>query len=234
MVGLGCSSAVLVTDLSELGETAAGRIDNHQVMSRQETSAQLVQVTIRSSELTRRFNLEVYHSDDITAFYTGGFAGRGSFKGLLDGLALRLALPREKQYYDGSVSQLVEPDLGEYEYVVMRLRELLSGNLICESADSTAGDVCGKWNQELYSRNNTLKRIVYRSTTDPVAIEAELFKFSDDFPYFQIRRAKVSNSETGASIKLKFIEQRYGPVPDVKFSFPDIAGWDRVDRFELK
>ncbi len=232
--GLGCSSTIVVTDSSDLGKTVVERVDDHRKTLRRETSAQLMQVTIRSSKLTRRFGLEVFHRDGITAFYTAGFAGKGSFKGLLSGLALKFALLNQKQYYAGPVSELVEPDLGSYEYVVVRLRELLSGNLLCDSSDSVAGDLCAAWKQELHVRKDEIKKVVFRSIGDPIVVEANFFRFSNDFPYFRIRNVTIRDFETGSTVKLKLIEQRYGPVPDIKFSLPDFANWERVDHFEIR
>ena len=198
------------------------------------TSAQLMQITVRSSKLTRRFNLEVYHRNDTTAFYTGGFAGKGSFKGLLDGSMLRFILPKERQYYAGPVSGLIKPDLARYEYVVVRLRELLSGNLMCDQSDDIPGDLCGMWDQELSTKRDRIGKIIFRSLADPIVIEADFGRFKKNFPYYQIKRVKISNSETGANIRLKLIEQRYGPVPEIKLTLPDLVGWESIDHFELR
>lgn len=234
IIGLGCSSARLVSDISEVERPAVISVADHRQQSKTKTSAQLVQTTIRSSRLTKRFNLEIYHRHDTTAFYTGGFAGRGSFKGLLVGSNLQFILPREKQYYDGPASGLVKPDLSRYQYVVVRLRELLSGNLICDSSDGTSRDSCEVWDQDLFVKGGRIVKVVFRSLIDPVTIEAVLFKFKEHFPYYEIRRVRIENSDSGAKIKLQTIEQRYGPVPEVKLQLPDFSGWERIDYFELK
>jgi hypothetical protein len=90
------------------------------------------------------------------------------------------------------------------------------------------------WDQRLFARGDRIRSVVYESLTDPVVIEADLFKLRDEFPYHQLRLLKIRNLETGSSIKFKLIEQRYGPVPEVKLQFPDFTGWERVDCFELK
>lgn len=231
---LGCSSARLIGDVSQLNDTTLRYVNSHEERLKAETSAQLVQVTIRSSKLTRRFNLEMYHRESESTFYTGGFAGRGSFKGLLKGDWLSFILPREKQYYDGPVSGLIQPDLSRYEYVVIRLRQLLAGDLFCDDSDGVSGDVCDSWEQNLYVAGENLKKVVSNSNSDPIRIEAEFFKFKGGFPYYQLRRVKIVNSESGAQIKLKFIEQRFGPVPDVKLSLPNYTGWERIDYFEIE
>lgn len=231
---LGCSSAKLIGDMSRLSDATSRNIINHEKHLKTETSAQLVQVTIRSSKLTKRFNLEMYHRDSVSAFYTGGFVGRGSFKGLLEGDWLQFILPRDKQFYTGPVAGLVEPDLSRYKYVVIRLRQILAGDLFCDEIEGVDGDVCESWTQNLYVSNGNLKKLVSVSNHDPIRIEAEFFKFRDEFPYYQIRRVKVINTESGAQIKLKFIEQRFGAVPDVKMSLPDYTGWDRIDCIEIE
>lgn len=231
---LSCSSTIHVYETSLIGSEAVDRVNKHEKEQQHETSAQLMQVTVHSSKLTRRFNLEVYHRNDTTAFYTGGFAGKGSFKGLLNGSMLRFILPKERQYYAGPVSGLIKPDLARYEYVVVRLRELLSGNLMCDQSDAVAGDLCSMWDQELSTRGERITKIVLRSQADPIVIEADFGRFKKNFPYYQINRVKISNSETAANIKLKLIEQRYGPVPEIKFALPDLVGWESIDYFELR
>jgi hypothetical protein len=176
----------------------------------------------------------VYHRNDTTAFYTGGFAGKGSFKGLLDGSMLRLILPRERQYYSGPVSGLIKPDLTQYEYVVVRLMELLSGNLMCDQSGIVAGDLCSMWDQELSLKGERIRKVVLRSLADPIVIEADFGRFKKKFPYYQIKRVSITNRETGSNIRLKLIEQLYGPVPEIKFTLPDLVGWESIDYFELR
>ena|GEM_PF-5929598 len=231
---LSCSSAFHAYETTQPGSEAIDRVNQHETELQHETSAQLLQVTIRSPKFTRRFNLEVYHRNDTTAFYNGGFAGKGSFKGLLNSLMLRFILPKERQFYAGPVSGLIKPDLARYEYVVVRLRELLSGNLLCDQSDAVAGDLCGMWDQELSTKRERIKKIVLRSLADPIVIEADFGGFRKSFPYYQIRRVRISNSETEANIRLKLIEQRYGAVPEIKFRLPDLVGWESIDYFELK
>jgi hypothetical protein len=231
---LSCSSAFHVYETSGPKPEAVGRVNEHETELRHETSAQLLQVTISSPRFTRRFNVEVYHRSDTTAFYNGGFAGKGSFKGLLNGSMLRFILPKERQYYAGPVSGLIRPDLARYEYVVVRLRELLSGNLLCDQSDDVPGDLCGMWDQRLSVKGERIRKIILRSLADPIVIEADFGAFKQSFPFYQIKRVKISNSETGANIKLKLMEQRYGPVPEIKFTLPDLVGWESIDYFELK
>ncbi len=231
---LSCSSTFHAYETLQLGSEAISRVSMHETDLQHETSAQLMQVTVRSSKLTRRFNLEVYHRNDTTAFYTGGFAGKGSFKGLLDGSMLRFILPKERQYYAGPVSGLIKPDLARYEYIVVRMRELLSGNLLCDQSDSIPGDLCGMWDQELSTKRDRIKKIILRSLADPIVIEADFDRFKKSFPYYQIKRVRISNSETGANIRLKLIEQHYGPVPEIKLTLPDLVGWESIDYFELR
>ena len=231
---LGCASVNVGYDDMQLEQTIVDKLAEHREKLHHETSAQLIQVTIRSKKLTKRFNLEMYHRNDTTAFYTGGFIGKGSFKGLLTGSMLQFAMLREKQYFDGLVTGLIEPDFSQYEYVLMRLMEILSGNLLCHASSAVPCDICNMWDQELFIKGDRIKKVIFRSLIDPIAIEVNLFKFKKEFPFYQIKQVKICNNSNGSKIKLKFIEQHYGPVPKAKFRMPDFAGWERIDYFELK
>jgi hypothetical protein len=194
--------------------------------------------------LTKRFNVELYHRHDTTSLFTGGFLGKGSFKGILDRSGLELLFPSDKQYFDGNLEGMTEPDLSRFEYVLRRVRGILAGDLLCGGSDAEFGDDCGRWQREIRVRKTRVKKVIFWSLRDPIEIEVDLFKFKREFPYFQIKQLKVVNTETGMNIKLKFIEQKYSDVPDVKFQLPSTEdvkfqlpsteGWERIDYFELK
>jgi len=234
LVFLGCAATRIVYDVSEIEQSEIRLVEDHRIEVSEETSAQFVQMTIRSPDLTKRFNVEMYHRNDTTSIFTGGFLGKGSFKGLLTAMDLALLFPGEKQYFDGALVGMTDPDLSRYEYVLRRVRGILAGDLLCAGSGETLGDLCGMWHQELSVRKDHIRQIIYRSLSDPIEIEVKLFKFKREFPFYQISQLKVTNSETGTEIKLKFIEQKFGPVPEIKFQMPDTDGWERIDYFELK
>jgi hypothetical protein len=229
----GCSQTRVFHDISDIEIHSVDLINRHADIARYETTAQLAQMTIRSPKLTKRFNVEIYHRNDSTAFFSGGFVGKGSFKGIMYGSMLQFLLMGEKQFYDGPMSGLIRPDLGRYGYVVARLRSILAGRLLCRSDDAPAEDLCTMWEEELHVKKNKVRKLVFRSVPDPIRIEVNLYRFKDKFPFYQIKEIKLVNDDNGATIKLKFIEQRCGPVPDIKFSMPDVSGWERIEYFEL-
>lgn len=231
---LGCAATRTVYDISKIEQSEIRLVEDHRIEASEKTSAQFVQMTIRSPELTKRFNVEMYHRNDTTSFFTGGFLGKGSFKGLLSATDLTLLLPGEKQYFDGALVGMTEPDLSRYEYVLKRVRGILAGDLLCAGSVESFGDLCGMWHQELSVGKNHLRQIIYRSLSDPIEIEVKLFKVKREFPFYQINQLKVTNSASGTEIKLKFIEQKFCPVPEIKFQMPDTDGWDRIDYFEFR
>jgi hypothetical protein len=220
-------------DISDIEMHSVDLLNCHADIARHETMAQLAQMTIRSPKLTKRFNVEIYHRNDSTAFFSGGFVGKGSFKGIMYGSMLQFLFMGEKQFYDGPMSGLIRPDLGRYGYVVARLESILSGRLLCHSDDAPAEYPCTMWSKELHVKKNKVRKLVFRSIPDPIRIEVNLYRFKDKFPFYQIKQIKLVNDDNGATIKLKFIEQRCGPVPDIKFSMPDVSGWERIEYFEL-
>ncbi len=227
-----CSQTRVFRDMSDIEMSSLKAINRHAELAADKTIAQLAQMTIRSPKLTKRFNIEIYHRNDSTAFFSGGFVGKGSFKGVISGSMLKFLMMGEKQYYDGLISGLIRPDLGHYGYVVEKLRSILAGRLLCRPENPTLEDNCSVWNRELHVKNDHVREIIYISKSDPIRIEIKLFRFKDKFPFYQLRQIKLINDKNGATIKLKFIEQRYGPVPDVKFSMPDVSDWERIEYFE--
>ena len=226
----GCAPRYTTYDVSYVEPGFLEPLQLHALQVKGEVSAQLVQVTVRSSRMNKRFNMEMYHRSDTSWFYYGGFLGKGSFKGMIADSTVMLLMPSDKAYYSGYISGLAEPDMSRYEPIVSRFRDALAGQLICETDDPG----CDAWDQFFSVGKKHIGKAKYVHHRIPdISIEIELGSFRDEFPRYRFKKAYVRNVDSGGTIKFKFIEERFGEVPEVKFSIPDTTGWTRIDYFDL-
>jgi len=162
-------------------------------------------------------------------FFSGGFLGKGAFKGLVSGDSLTLLFLSKKQFFEGNVSGLIEPDLSEYRYVMDRTLNILSGKLLCDSTGLS------RWRQRVFVGIDEIRYVIFESRTHPISILADLGSHSDDFPYYEIDRIEIENSKTNARIRANVVEEliREGMDLGEKFTFPDYSNWQPVRHVAL-
>ena len=230
--------------------------------AQQNNSAYLVQVKIKTSDFKKKFKLEIYSQGDSLSFYSPGFLGKGSFKGVIIGDSLRFYLPGDKAYYSGLWYDLTEPDLSYWREVFALMINLFSGDIIPPESDEqtqqnfkmsikTKYDFLngrtGNWNWYYIFEKYKLTRIVYGWTRDLLGINFRVKSYSDEFPYFQFERADIDYNNSlqraqnkglkpfDSEIRLDFINQKYNlEIPAEKFELHIPANAQGIEGLSLE
>jgi hypothetical protein len=190
-----------------------------------------MQVTIRAPKVSKRFNVELYHSGGATVFYCGGFVGKGSFKGVIRDSTIAVYLLKEREYFEGLIPDLSTADLARYGSGIALISSLLAGDLLVRGV--AGSDSLIEWYHEFSIRGSRVKKATYRSRSDSIVVEADLGMHQDNFPYYQIKQCRIIDFSENARVKLKLIEQRCGDVPSTKLAMPNVTDWKRIDRLEF-
>ena len=199
-------------------------IREHARISEQMTFARFLQMTVRSKDWNKTFSSELYQRSDSTIIYSGGFLGKGAFKGLVTEDSLTLLFLSKKQFYRGNAGGLIEPDLSEYRYVMKRTLDVFSGRLLCDSTELT------EWKQRIFVVGRNVEVVTFESKEHPLYIKAELESHSNEFPYYRIGRIEIKNLETNARIRANVVEDLVGEGMNLgeKFTLPDYSSWQQV------
>ena len=230
--------------------------------ARQNNSAYLVQVKIKTTDFKIKFKLEIYSQGDSLSFYSPGFLGKGSFKGIIIGDSLKFYLPGDKAFYSGLWYDLTEPDLSYWREVFSLVINIFAGNIIPPESteqypskfkmsidtkyDFLNGQT-GNWNWYYIFEKYALTRIVYGWSRDLLGINFRVKSYSDQFPYFQYERAdfeynnslqRAQNKDLkpfSSEIRLDFISQKYNlQIPAEKFELQIPANAQRIEGLTLE
>jgi hypothetical protein len=229
----------------------------------QKNSAYLLQVKLRTPDLKKKFRLEVYFTNDSVSFYSPGFLGKGSFKGIVYGDSLRFYLPSDKAYYRGLWYDLTEPDLNRWRDVFELTLDILAGDFIPKTGDSLipraydmdfADDKRGisgrssAWDYIFAADFNDFDNAIYGWAKDMLVVNFEMRYYDPgEFPYFKFYRTEINYSNYLQSrnnqgiehfeseIRLEFIEQRYNiDIPSEKFELEIPASAERIEGLILE
>jgi hypothetical protein len=230
---------------------------------KQANSAYLMQVRMRTPELKKKFRLEVYFQNDSVSFYSPGFLGKGSFKGIIYGDSLRFYLPSDNVYYRGLWYDLTEPDLNRWRDVFELTLNILAGDFIPEigdsliprqydiSLDDDRQGIRGRgavWDYIFAADFDDFDNAVYGWAEDMLAVNFKI-KYYDpgDFPYFKLDRTEIEYSnylETidnpeiepfTSEIRLDFIDQRYNlDIPQEKFELEIPSSAEKIEGLILE
>ncbi len=228
----GCAVHLTSLDPQISQSPAVENLKKHAQRAKTEPYAALVQSTVNSDVLNKRFNVEIYTRGDSLALYSGGFLGKGGFKALNHGDSIAVALLTDKEYYRGASARLVRPDISRYDYVRRALFRILQGDYLLIDASSETDSKL--WRCRVSVSGEKIRRLEYFSESDSVTIDLKLRSHRAEFPYAQIDEIRVASNKTGSKIKLVFIESKYTEVPDLKFSMREFEGWRRLEYLELE
>ncbi len=221
----------------------------------QQNSAYLVQVKLKTPDVKKKFKLEIYCQGDSISFYSPGFLGRGTFKGIIYGDSLSFYLPSEKAYYRGLWHDLTEPDLKRWGDVFQLAFDLFKGDFLPEehkgkgkaydlSRNRGYDDVnvrTGKWDCHFLFKAPTLKKAVYGWSDDILLFNLWVIGYEESFPYFNLDRAYVHYDNNlqrqknkklkpfESDIRLDFIRQKYNiEIPPEKFRLDIPVNAERI------
>ncbi len=211
----------------------------------QKNAAYLVQVKLNTSEVKRKFKLEIYVTSDSISFYSPGFLGKGTFKGIIFGDSLKFYLPSDNVYYLGPWHELTDPDLSRWRDVFVLMRRIFKGDLMPDDpgrpkprqykADPEQGydRIKGQtrvWDYVFLFKGFDFKYAVYNWADAMLVMNHKIRSLSDDFPYFKYdianlfytneieRRSHPDQEKFKSEIRLEFIEQFYNlDIPLEKF-----------------
>ncbi len=229
----------------------------------QNNSAYLMQVKLRTPDLKKKFRLEVYFTNDSVSFYSPGFLGKGSFKGIVHGDSLRFYLPSDKAYYRGLWYDLTKPDLDCWRDVFELTLDILAGDFIPQKGDSLiprAYDMdfakekrgvrgrSSAWDYIFAADFDDFDNAVYGWSRDMLVVNFEMQYYNpNEFPYFKLYRTEIDYSNYLQSrnnpeienfeseIRLEFIEQRYNiDIPPEKFELEIPASAERIEGLILE
>jgi hypothetical protein len=227
----------------------------------QRNSAYLVEVKLKTPDLKKKFKLEIYCQADSMSFYSPGFMGKGTFKGIVYGDSLRFYLPSEKAFYEGLWYDLTEPDLKHWKDLFMMTIDLFNGKL-SPANDAKAPNRCYDNNYDLSGQNKNWcwnyklnkKKLVKAqfkwwepmwSGEPSVVINLKTVNRRIDFPYFNIKHTIIeawqwtamdsSKKATKSTIKIDFIRQKYNiDIPREKFELYIPASAERLEGLILE
>jgi len=228
----------------------------------QSNSAYLAQIKLKTPDIKKKFKLEIYCRGDSISFYSPGFLGKGTFKGIIHNDSLSFYLPSEKAYYRGLWHDLTEPDLGRWAGVFRLTLDILNGSFLPEGRESNVtrgydlslnrkyNDVnigVGKWDCHFLYRPPTLKRAVYGWSDDILVFNIWIKGFDEDFPYFNLDRAYIHYDNSlqrnidkeiesyKSDIRIDFIRQKYNiDIPPEKFELHIPINAERIEGLMLQ
>jgi len=210
----------------------------------QRNSAYLVQVKLKTPDIKKKCKLEIYCQGDSISFYSPGFLGKGTFKGIIYGDSLSFYLPSEKAYYKGLWHDLTEPNLRRWGDVFQLAFDLFRGDFLPEehkgkgkaydlSRNRGYDDVnlrTGKWDCHFLFKAPTLKKAVYGWSDEILLFNLWVISYEESFPYFKLDRAYIHYDNNlqrqknrnlkpfESDIRLDFIRQKYNiNIPKEKF-----------------
>lgn len=221
-------------------------------------SAYLLQVRVNAPDLKKKFNMEIYSEGDSVSFYSPGFLGKGTFKGIISGDSLRFYLPAEKAYYRGLWYELTEPDLGHWRDVFKLVLGLLDGALIPPGGKSSAElpygldpaddrnvleGMTANWKWKFLFDGERFDKAVFGWVKDLLMVNVHIYDYHDEFPFFEFEKAYIYYSNrlqsTGrdervaveSEIRLTFIRQKFNiDIPLEKFELDIPATAEKIYR----
>jgi len=230
--------------------------------AQQINSAYLVQVKIKTSDFKKKFKLEIYSQGDSLSFYSPGFLGKGSFKGIIIGDSLKFYLPSDKAYYSGLWYDLTEPDLERWREVFALMLNLFQGDIVPSEGGGGSSEKfnmsiktkydylegrTGNWKWYYVFDKVKLRRIVYGWTRDLLSASFRIKSYSGQFPYFQYERGDIEYNNSllrqenrdlqpfKSEIRLDFIHQKYNlEIPAEKFELRIPANAQRIEGLRLE
>jgi len=227
----------------------------------QQNAAYLVEVKLKTPDLKKKFKLEIYTLKDSMSFYSPGFLGKGTFKGIIYDDSIRFYLPSEKAYYQGLWYDLTEPDLMHWKDLFMMAIDLFNGKMIPAIDENIPNrcydndyDLSGQnenwcWNYKLNKKRLSKAQFIWWepmwSGEPSVIINMKTMDRSDDFPYFKMKQTIIdawqwtskesSNEVSRSTIKINFIRQKYNiDIPREKFELYIPASAERIEGLILE
>jgi len=230
----GCGANYVRLDPSTAEMTAVQDLQLHAEEARSASYAALVQTTVRTPDLNRRFNIEIYARNDSLALYSGGFLGKGGFKAVAFGDSIAIALLSDKQVYFGLAADFIRPDISRYDYVRATLFEILKGDILLLSSDPSVLDLSSRWSRDVALGGDRIKGVKYENSRDSVRIQLKLRSPRSSFPRAAISEMKIEREVSDSRIKFGFIEAKYTDLPDNKFSMDAFMDWERLEYIEFE
>lgn len=244
---------------SEMDDLESDFYELLQARERQlKNSAYLVQVRVNAPDLKKKFNMEIYSEGDSVSFYSPGFLGKGTFKGIISGDSLRFYLPAEKAYYSGLWYELTEPDLGRWRDVFELVLYLLSGKMVPPGEENSAElpyrlepadernlleGTTGNWKWKFLFDGDRFDMAVFGWIKDLLMVNFHIYNYSDQVPFFEFEKAYIFYSDrlqlTGqnsdqaveSEIRLTFIRQKSNiEIPPEKFELEIPPGAEKIYR----
>jgi hypothetical protein len=220
-------------------------------------SAYLIQVRVNSPDLKQKFNLEVYSEGDSVSFYSPGFLGKGTFKGIIKGDSLRFYLPSEKAYYSGLWYELTEPDLNYWRDVLQLIMDLLQGrmtpagesvdddlpyNLRSKHERNKIEGLGANWKWQFLFDGIRFDMAVYGWMKTILMVNFHIFDYQNEFPFFEFEKAYIyydnqlqvkrgqERERYTSEIRLHFIRQKYNiEIPAEKFELEIPESAERIN-----
>lgn len=221
-----------------------------------------MQVKVKTPDVKRKFKLEIYFQNDSVSFYSPGFLGKGTFKGVIFGDSLVFYLPSEKSYYRGLWYNLTEPDLNRwrdaFELTFNILRgdflppdngkpELRKYNIKLEKGKNVIDGRSVNWDYEFLFSGDKLENAVYGWAKDILLANFKVKSYGDEFPFFKLDRVKIVyrndlqrqqnkrlERET-SEIRIDFIDQRYNiEIPPEKFELEIPSSAEKIEGLILE
>jgi len=227
----------------------------------QQNSAYLVQAKIKTTDFKKKFKLEIYCQGDSVSFYSPGFLGKGTFKGIVYGDSLKFYFPSEKAFYSGLWYDLAEPDLTRWRDVFGLIMDVLNGNYVpddsgedipqnfnirVEEKYNNISDDSGAWNWNFLFDKSRLKKILYNWQKGLLSVNFWVKGYSDRFPYFKLDRAYINYNNRllrkddnslrpyKSNLRIEFILQEYNLViPPEKFELHIPLHAHKIQGFKL-
>jgi hypothetical protein len=228
----------------------------------QHNSAYLMQVKIKTPDIKKKFKLEIYFQNDSVSFYSPGFLGKGTFKGVIYGDSLVFYLPSEKSYYRGLWYNLTEPDLNRWRDAFELTFNILRGDFLPPDSGSSAprkynikleegkNEIRGKssnWDYEFLFNGDRLKNAIYGWAKDILLANFKVKSYGDEFPFFKLDMVKIiyrndlqrqkdrSLEKFTSEMRIDFIDQRYNiEIPPEKFELEIPASAEKIEGLILE
>jgi len=215
-------------------------------------AAYLVQVKVKTADFKKKFKLEIYYQNDSISFYSPGFWGKGTFKGILHEDSLNFYIPSERVYYSGLWYNLTETDAQEWRVLLEHTINLIKGNPLPEELHVRYESRRSyNWRTEFFTKSNKVKSIEYKcyqvitnstkvEIVSPVELRAELdLAFhSNDFPFFNFSKLDIKlnpvedrKNKYNDRVRVDFIRQKYNiDIPREKFELYIPESAEQIDK----